>query len=57
MTSTTPVEAMTIGEIRAEMERLAARRAARGGAFHPAEYWRWRELAQIEPALEPLLAL
>ena len=48
---------MTIGEIRAEMERLAARRAARGGAFHPAEYWRWRELAQIEPALEPLLAL
>ncbi len=57
MTSTTPVEAMTVGEIRAELERLAARRNARGGVFHPAEYWRWRELIQIESSLERLLPL
>lgn len=44
------IEAMTLSEIRAEMDALIARRNARG-AFHPAEYWRWRDLAQIENSL------
>lgn len=41
------VEAMTLSEIRAEMDALVARRNRRG-AFHPAEYWRWKELAHME---------
>ena len=44
------VEAMSLAEIRAEMEALIARRNARGG-FHPAEYWRWKDLAQVENSL------
>ena len=44
------VEAMSLSEIRAEMEALIARRNARGG-FHPAEYWRWKDLAQVEESL------
>jgi hypothetical protein len=44
------IEAMTLSEIRTEMEALVARRDARG-AFHPAEYWRWRDLAQVENSL------
>lgn len=40
-------EAMTLSEIRAEMDALVTRRNRRG-AFHPAEYWRWKELARVE---------
>lgn len=46
MNFATPVEAMTRSEVRAEMDRLAERRAARGGVLHPAEYWRWRDLTE-----------
>ncbi|HET9731054.1 MAG TPA: hypothetical protein VFP54_00120 [Acidimicrobiales bacterium] len=45
-----PLEPLTLDEIRAEMEGLVARRNRRG-AFHPAEYWRWKQLGVIEAAL------
>ena len=50
MTFAPPLEAMTLTEVRAEMEALVARRNRRG-AFHPAEYWRWKDLAQVEETL------
>lgn len=46
-----PVEGMTRRQVRAEMDRLAERRAARCGVLHPAEYWRWRELAEAWSSL------
>lgn len=41
---------MTLCEVRAEMDTLSARTLARG-AFHPAEYWRMKELARMEESL------
>lgn len=32
------------------MDSLVARRNQRG-AFHPAEYWRWKDLARVEESL------
>ncbi len=49
--STAPLrEVMTLSEVRAEMDRISERTLARG-AFHPAEYWRMKELARIEQSL------
>lgn len=41
---------MTLAEIRAELDRLVDKRNMRG-AFHPAEYWRWKDLIQVEQVL------
>lgn len=50
MTFAPSVEAMTLSEVRAELDALVAKRNARG-AFHPAEYWRWKDLAQLEESM------
>lgn len=50
MSLTLPAQAMTLAEVRAEMDSLVARRNQRG-AFHPAEYWRWKDLARVEESL------
>lgn len=50
MTVAAPLESMSLAEIRAEMEILMARAEHRGG-FHPAEYWRLKDLARMEESI------
>lgn len=50
MTFAPPIEAMTLAEVRAEMEALIAKKNSRGG-FHPSEYWRMKDLAKVEETL------
>jgi hypothetical protein len=50
MSMTAPYETMTLAEVQQEMAELLDRSDRRGG-FHPAEYWRWKDLAAIEKFL------
>jgi hypothetical protein len=44
------VEAMTLTEVRAEMDSLLTKLSERGG-LHPSEYWRWKDLVRVEESL------